>query len=399
MRWSALIVAVLPAFCIAQTSYGAVETITTSGTTWTASTWGYNTPKLLYDGHKLYAVALVGRGPKKDVARLFWRDAFGWRQGADLAPVYQPATILLDAEGHINVFCTNSGERGLHWRSKRPGDVREFEEIALPDAAKFGYGYLGVGRRQNLLALAGLDNQYRMWITTKASADTPWRAPALLADSLLGPPPRRSPVYPVVLPDEHGVHVVYSNSPDGSTHNTYNRVEYAFFDPAKGRVARHETIVEGPIGEMTYGLDALNDPDGGVSVIYFAGIPVYGPPQTDQQARRGIYFAHRDPAGGWTVHRVTASTGTAQLHRDGDGALSIFESTSAGYFRHRSSDGGKSWKRDASVAWDGGAFLYLIKPNSGSSPDPAVRGVQSRLLPAPNRLGVRYVLEYVELSQ
>src|SRR5262249_56318918 len=68
-----------------------VETITCDGTTWTASTWAYTTPKLLWDGARAYAVALVGDGPGKDVARVYWRDTTGWHAGGGGRPRDPPA--------------------------------------------------------------------------------------------------------------------------------------------------------------------------------------------------------------------------------------------------------------------------------------------------------------------
>src|SRR5689334_1079239 len=98
MRIAFLIVVIL--LCGAPIASAAahvyVERITSANTPWVASTWGYSTPKLLCDGKRLYALALVGAGIDHDTARLYWRDvnATGsnaeWNRGADLSPVYQP---------------------------------------------------------------------------------------------------------------------------------------------------------------------------------------------------------------------------------------------------------------------------------------------------------------------
>src|SRR3954466_8369471 len=128
----ALILAAAP--LASQPSGGArQERITRDGTPWVASTWGYSTPKLLFDGKRLFAVALVGSGIHHDVARLYWRDvddaAGEWKRGVDLSPVYQPATILLDDQGFVHVFSTELGVRGFHWRSRRAGEVSAFDPV------------------------------------------------------------------------------------------------------------------------------------------------------------------------------------------------------------------------------------------------------------------------------
>src|SRR4051812_5642754 len=88
------------------------EAIDTEGCKWVSPTWGYSTPKLLYDGKQLYAVGLVGAGTDDCVARVYWRDGSGWHRGADLSPVYQPATMVLDSLGRIYVFTTSRFTRG-----------------------------------------------------------------------------------------------------------------------------------------------------------------------------------------------------------------------------------------------------------------------------------------------
>jgi len=377
-----------------------METITQEGTTWTASTWAYNTPKLLFDGKRVYAVGLVGGGPDRDVARLYWREK-DWHKGADITPVYQPATILLDSKGHINLFCTDRGQRAYHWRSVRAGDVTQFEQIELRESEKFGYGYLGAGRRGEMMVLAGLDNRYAMWLAIRPSLSRPWEKPRLLAPSQREQAPWQCPLYPVVMPDGRRVHVVYSNCPDGSVHNTYNRVEHALFDVRQGRVARRDIIAEGPVGEMTYGLDALQGPDGTIFVLYMAGVYAYGQKRKDIDQRRGLYCAVLHPGKEWKSHPITTSTGTGQLYRDPGGRLHVFESTSTGTRHYWSADQGQTWKSsDGEMAWSRvGYFLYIIKPNSGSMADGKMRAIQSTVLTRPpSGSDSRYGLDYIEMS-
>lgn len=377
-----------------------VETISRSGTTWTASTWGYTSPKLLWDGARAYAVNLVGSGPGSDVARVYWRDDSGWHAGADIEPVYQPALLVLDSTGAIHFFCTDRGQRGYHWRSVRPHDVTEFSPVPLPDATKFAYGYLGAGREGDTLALAGLDRKYSMWVAVK-HGEAPWSRPGLLARSDSVRPPVKAPLYPVVLPHGDQVDVIYSFCPDGSVQNTYNRVEHAQYDAASRKVIRHEVIAEGPVGEVTYATDALRAADGTLYALYMSGVYRYGEKREDREQREGLYCAALRSEGGWSSARVTRSTGTAQLWQDPSGALHVFESTSAGARRYDSADGGRTWTAaQPEAAWDHpGAFLYVVKPNSGSLQDGNLRAVQSTIaagLPkgAPGRFG----LEYVELD-
>ncbi|MCC6442209.1 MAG: hypothetical protein IT210_02000 [Armatimonadetes bacterium] len=374
-----------------------MESITREGTTWTASTWGYNSPKLLYDGKRLFAVSLAGGGPDHDAARLYWRDAEGWHPGAAITPIYQPATILLDSEGHINLFCTDRGKRGYHWRSVRAGDVSEFRETTLTEPERFGYGYLGTGRGKKMIALTGLDQDYRMWLAYKRSPGSPWSRPYLLAPSQRRVAPWQCPLYPVVMPEGNKIHVIYSNCPDGSVHNTYNKVEYALFDTGTKRVIRRDIVAEGPVGEMTYGLDALLDGDGSLYVLYMSGVYAYGEKREDGDRRKGLYCAALRSGGRWESRRITGSSGTGQLYSAPDGRLYVYESTASDTLRYISADHGQSWRADG-PAWSGiGYFLYILKPNSGSAGGGRLLAVQSVPLPAGG--GSRYGLDYIELPE
>jgi hypothetical protein len=369
------------------------EVITDQGTTWTAATWGYTSPKLLWDGKRAYAINLIGKGPGEDVAKVYWRDDQGWHEGATISPVYQPATILLDEQGRVNVFCTKLGERGYHWRGTTAGQVKNFEPVELNAPETFAFGYLGVGRSGNITALVGLDKSYRMWIEIK-KGDEPWSAPVLLADSQTVTLPKMSPVYPIVWPDENGVDVVYSSSPDGGVHNTYNRVEWARFDLKTNHVIKRQVVSQGPVGEMTYGLDAVRLPDGRMAVLLMQGLYVYGT-GTDIEQRRGLWVATQSE-GNWNYSRVTESTGTAQLWIGADKLWHVYESSSSGARDHVSSDGGKTWKLQAEKLWEAGGFLYVMKANSGSVMDGVLRAVQAEPRTKTTENPAIYRLRYIE---
>ena len=372
-----------------------VETINPGGTPWTAHTWGYSTPKLLFDGKNEYAVGLIGTGPGHDFARLFMRDSLGWHKGADIAPVYQPTTIVLDRKGRINLFCTEAGKQGFNWRSKRPGDVSDFEQIPLPKPEKFSFGYLGAGVDRNVMALVGLDSGYNMWITCQQSPSSVWTEPIMLVKSIRELP-RISPVYPIVMPRDKQVYVVYSNSPDGSIHNTYNRVEYLIYDIPTARVVKHEIITDGPIGEYTFGLDAYLAPDGTLYVLHFGGIRVYRKKRADIGSRRGLFCTVIREGSPMQTSKVTDSTGTAQLSPVKGRTPEIFQTTSTGTECYRSSDGGSKWKAAALPAWTGtSSFLYALKPNSGSARDEKQRFVQSTKISTEQG----YSFEYIELQR
>ncbi len=374
-----------------------VETLSDEGTVWTAATWGYTSPKLLWDGQRAYAVNLVGEGPGKDVARVMWRDTNGWHAGADLEPVYQPATLLLDEAGHIHVFCTDRGQHGHHWISTQPGDVTRFEKQELPFSRKFAYGYLGVGRQGSTLALAGLDRSYHMWVMVKPGRAEPWKKPVLVERAESRTPPVKAPLYPVVIPHGDEVDVVYSYCPDGSVHNTYNRVDLFRCNWRTGRVLRHERVAEGPIGEVTYGLDALLGRDGTLYSLYMTGAYRYGDQRPDRAERQGLYCAVLRPGGVWERRRVSRTTGTGQLWEGPDGRIHAFESTSTHTRHFHSPDQGRTWEEQA-PAWDApGFFLYVLKGNSGSPPDPTLRAVMSRIqTDVPKGMPGKYGLRYVE---
>src|SRR5205823_3495120 len=106
--------------------------------------------------------------------------------------------------------------------------------------------------------------------------------------------------------------VVFSSSPDGGVHNTYNRVEFARFNLSPP-IKSANIIVTGPLGEMTFGLDALRLADGSIIAVYLGGLHVYSDIAPDIEKRRGIFAALSHDRQHWTVSRITESTGTAQL--------------------------------------------------------------------------------------
>jgi hypothetical protein len=368
-----------------------VETVSPDGATWVASTWGYNTPKLLFDGKKVYALGLAGTDLDHCVARLFWRDESGWHRGADLTPVYQPATILLDSKGYIYLFTTARASRGYCWRSKEPGEVDQFEQVPLTEPEKFAYGYLGAAIDGDRVMLAGLDPQYNMWLTVRESADAKWDAPMLIASGQKDHVPWDSAVYPMLLPDADGVDVVYSNSPDGGVHNTYNRVEISRIDWKSRKVIAHETIAQGPVGEDTYGLDALKLKDGTIHVLYFAGLHVYGDVAPDIDQRRGLFCATRLPSGQWKSVRVTTDTGTSQFFHDPKSdRLWVLQTDTIGAAGFYSDDRGEHWKAASSPIFSApGQFLHILKPTSGSLCDDRLRALQST---------TSHALQYIELT-
>ncbi len=377
-----------------------VETITSQGTGWVCSTWGYNTPKLVYDGKRSYAIGLVD-GPGGRVAQLYARGPAGWTAGATFSPVHQPATILLDDHGCINVFSSDLTTGAHHWRSATAGDVNNFATIPIPDARKFRYGYLGVGTDGHRLALAGLDSNYSMWLAVKPSFEAAWNSPCLVARGQQQVQPWDAPVYPIVMPDAGGVHIIYSNCPDGGIHNTYDKVQYLYFDNATRQVTTREIVAQGPLGTITFGLDALFADDGTVYALYFTGLYVYGEKPSGDAQPHGVYCAVRLAPGKWRTTKVTDSTGAAQLFRDPDGTLHVLQSTPTGIVGFSSTDGGRSWKpaKRQVVSPAVGAFLYVVKANSGSVIDRTVRAIHSHLLPeAVTHGNQRHALEFITIT-
>jgi hypothetical protein len=399
MRQRLALLTALTALCSFVSAEGRsmVEVISGTGVSETGHTWGYSSPKLLYDGQQAYAVALHGPDMYHAHAQVYWRDAAGWHEGAAIEPVYQPPTILLDGEGHINVFCTSAGIRGYHWRSAKPHDVTAFAEVELPTPEIFRFGYLGVGTDGTRMALAGLDGSYSMWLTVKPLAEAAWTEPYPIAGGTTGAATGNTgPCYPVVIPAGDQVHVIYSVSPDGSVHNTYNRVAYACFDTRQRKITRQDVVAESPPGVMTYGLDALRAPDGTLYSLHFAHVYVYGDKPEGADALKGIYLATLPPGGEWRSVKVTDSTGTAQLFREAGGALHVIESRSDGARDHVSTDGGQTFGLLETPAWPGsGGFLYVVKANSGSVMDDIVRGAQSGTNMVDGKL-TDFRLEYVE---
>ena len=115
------------------------------GVAWVSPYWGYNTPKLVYDGETFYTVGLWGEQQSSSTGVIYKLEDGSWRRGYSWDDLdYQPGTILLDSERRLILIYPRISAGPVVLRSVAPGDIDLFAPLPVP-AAIGKAGYLGAG--------------------------------------------------------------------------------------------------------------------------------------------------------------------------------------------------------------------------------------------------------------
>ena len=98
------------------------------GTAWVSSYWGYNAPKLVYDGDHYYTVALWGAEQATATGALYRYQDGKWEQGYTWDGLnYQPGMMLLDSEQRLVLIYSRMNEGPVILRGRARGDIENFE--------------------------------------------------------------------------------------------------------------------------------------------------------------------------------------------------------------------------------------------------------------------------------
>jgi hypothetical protein len=281
---------------------GCVGTIATEQT-WVSPYWGYNTPKIVFDGSAYYTVGM--RGPSPDEAEgIVYKYVDGtWIETARLPGIYQPPTLLLDSQRRLIVLFTRNLKPVAIWRAKHPGDTGDFDVLPPPGDMPNAY-YIGVAIDGAAIHLAYVrayldvprgGQDYSM-LYTRLDLDTlTWTPSHLVQAGQATTKPKTAWTYPVLVPGADGLHMIASNSPDGGEGNTYNRVEYLFYPRGSTQPSVREVVAEGTIGHATYGYAMTVGADGTVHVLHLWNQAGYGPALPAGSASPGVYHSWRPP--------------------------------------------------------------------------------------------------------
>ncbi|MCP4639419.1 MAG: hypothetical protein GY851_03250 [bacterium] len=353
------------------------------GHSWVSPYWGYNTPKIVWDGNAFYTAGLWGAfGEASGV--VYKHTDTGWQPGTSLPDIYQPATLVLDSAGRLIVAHTRSGQPIRLLRARAPGTIADFDELDPPPDMAKAY-YIGVAIRDEVLYLAYLvDETYSMYLTQLDLASMTWAPSSLVQEGQVATKPKTAWTYPILFPTETGLHLVASNSPDGGDGNTYNQVWHLFF-PSDGAPAVRELVAGCPMGHNAYAMDMTVAADDTVHILFMWNRHVYGATLPEGSPPGGNYHAWREPATGrWRRGQIDLE-GILGLYNDGgsvraigqrDGALATFEWA----------PGEQRWIGEfilcpIDTLPAGPSFLDVISLSSGSKAPEGIALVSDGLLP------------------
>lgn len=284
------------------------------GDSWVSPYWGYSTPKVVFDGITYYTVGLWGTTPDSAHGVVYAFDAKGVRKGRRLEGIYQPATLVLDEQGCLVVVYTRRGAPVVILRSREPGGIDAFDELPPPPEMSDAY-YIGIAIRGHTLYLAYLvGSTYTMYLARLDLDALVWSLSTVVREGQIQRKPKTAWTYPILFPDERGLHLVASNCPDGSDGNTYNRVWYQFYPDGAIESSTNETVAECPMGHIAYAMDMLVDPDGGVHVVFMWNQRRYGAPLPPRDPVEGTYHGMRNPATGEWERRLVSPSSITSLY-------------------------------------------------------------------------------------
>ncbi len=284
------------------------------GDSWVSPYWGYSTPKVVFDGTTYYTVGLWGTEPDSAHGMVYAFDADGVRKGRQLEGIYQPATVALDEQGRLVVAYTRRNAPAAILRSREPGGIDVFDELPPPPDMPDAY-YIGIAIRGQTFYLAYLaGSTYTMYLARLDLDALVWSLSTVVREGQIRRKPKTAWTYPILFPDERGLHLVASNCPDGGDGNTYNQVRYQFYPDGAIESATNEIVAECPVGHIAYAMDMLVDSEGAVHVLFMWNQRRYGAPLPVKAPVEGTYHGMRNPATGEWERRLVSPLSIASLH-------------------------------------------------------------------------------------
>jgi hypothetical protein len=269
--------------------------------TWVSPYWGYNTPKIVYDGQAYYTVGMQGPSPDEAQGIIYKYDHGRWSETMRLSGIYQPPTLLLDSQRRLIVLHTRNLKPVVILRAKRPGDATDLETLPSPPDMSNAY-YIGAAVEGQTIHLAYIraylkaqqpQQDYSMFYTRLDLGTMTWSPSTLMQAGQVATKPKTAWTYPILHPAADGLHVVASNSPDGGEGNTYNRVEYLFYPRGATEPTVRQVVAEGVVGHTTYAYAMTVGADGTIHVVHFWNQPGYGPSLPPDSPAPGVYHSWR----------------------------------------------------------------------------------------------------------
>ena len=337
-----------------------------TGEAWVSPYFGYNGPKLVFDGDDFYTVGMWGLDPSTAQGVVYRGGEEGWKRFYDWGTHdYQPGLVLLDSQRRLVLVHPRllDGPRVLHQQSR--GDADSFAEVALP-AGLGKAGYVGAAMDGDRLILGYIaDPATYSFLVAWVDLDTgEWGGPHLLAREQRAEEPYTTWLYPVIWPDGDGFHLVVSNNADLSSY--YNRINYLYVPYADPLSAEVEVVADVVpwTQNIAYGEAMWRAADG---ALYLTG--QYEP----EGGNNRLMVYRRDPGTGQWEEVVIGGAAVAAVYeapaRPGELWMTVTHGGSL--LLYRAEDGGRGWTRADLASFDGHGlqsvwFLYGISPSSGS---------------------------------
>ena len=279
------------------------------GESWVSPYWGYNTPKIVFDGRHYYTCGLWGLKPETAEGVVYRYDSPGWTAGARLTGIYQPATLALDQKKRLIVVYTRQGKPLQILRSTARGDIEHFDELPAPPDMTTAY-YIGIAMHTDKLYLAYLAApEYTMFFAWLDLKSLKWSPSIVLCSGQAIKKPKTAWTYPILYPGKKGLHFVVSNAPDGGEGNTYNEVWYLFLPWGASEPTIRERVAESQMGTLAYAMDAVEDGMGRPHIVYMWNKQVYGDLLPSGTEPEGTYHAWCDGnTGQWHHDRMAECT-------------------------------------------------------------------------------------------
>lgn len=328
--------------------------------------WGYNAPKLVFDGDHFYTLGRWGR--QQDTARgiVYRSTEDGWETFLEWEGLHhQPGMVLLDSRRRLVLIHArrDAGPRILHQRLR--GDPRGFAPIALPDGLDRA-GYIGAAMDGDRLVLGyiGRPGSYSFQVAWVDLDSGSWSGPFVLAREQRSKEPWTTWLYPLIVPDGEGFHLVVSNNAYNSPY--YNRINYLYVPYGDPASAVTEVVADAnPIEQNLAFAQAIRRAADGallVSATRRAG---------DGRIRLIVY--RRDPDLRRWKAVFTGSAGIAAIfeHPRERGRMWMSRTAGNALRLYRGEDSGRSWSAVVLNGFGGYGlrdtfFLYGISPASGS---------------------------------
>lgn len=303
------------------------------GVAWVSPYWGYNAPKLIFDGTAYYTLGLWGAEQAAARGAIYKLENGQWQRGYTWDGLnYQPGLLLLDSQQRLILIYPTLNGPPVVLRATEPGQHDRFEPLPVPPADKAGYLGAGIHADQLVLGYIGDPATYTFQLAVLNLDAQTWSGPFVLAPAQRQDEPFTTWLYPIVQPDATGIHLLVSNQPDPTAR--YDRILYMHLPYAPTAPPRPQVIAQ---GALAFGEAMLQTPDGRIFVT--------GQYQPDSAATNQLYIFQRDPqTQAWSGQALSPAQVAAIFHAPGEPTRLWIPSTYGAQLRlYTSEDAGASW--------------------------------------------------------